>query len=205
MKNTNILKIVLAAGKSNRYGSENKLLQILNGKKVIEHTIENLLKVFDREEILAITGYQAEEIELSLEKYKINTSFNKDYYKGIGTSISHAIKKRELNLKGVMVIPADMPLITSFDYQKIIKAFINNNEDKIICPQYKNKNGNPLVLPKSHFKVLKSLKEDKGAKKFLIKENIVFVKTGYGTTFDIDSIEDLKKAELVIKTKHQKK
>ena len=201
MKSTKILKLVLAAGKSNRYGSQNKLLQLLNGKKIIEHTVQNLLKIFHHKEILVVTGYQAKEIELSLKKYEIKTSYNKLYYKGMGTSISHVIKKSELNLDAVMIIPADMPLITSFDYEKVIKAFLKTDFDKIICPKYKNKKGNPLVLPKPYFKILKSLKEDEGARKILPKKDFLFVKTGPGTIFDIDKIEDLKKAELMIKEK----
>ena len=201
MKNPKILKLVLAAGKSNRFGSQNKLLQLLNGKKVIEHTVENLLNIFNQTEILVVTGYQAKEIELSLKKYKIKTSYNNFFNQGMGTSISHAISKNELDLDGVMIIPADMPLITSFDYKKIFKAFVINNLNKIICPQHKNKIGNPLILPNEYFKILKSLKEDEGAKKNLPKENIFFVQTGPGTIFDIDNTEDFKKAELMIKEK----
>ena len=199
MENTKILKLLLAAGRSNRFGSQNKLLQLLNGKKIIQRTVENLLNIFNKKEILVVTGYQVKEIELSLKKYEIKTSYNNFYYKGMGTSISHAVKNNELNFDGVMIIPADMPLITSFDYKKIIKAFFSNNLKKIICPQHKNKEGNPLILPKEYFEILKSLKKDEGAKNFLPKENFLFVNTGPGTTFDIDNIEDLKKAELMIK------
>tara|TARA_B100001741_G_C16285609_1_gene474349 strand:+ start:58 stop:672 length:615 start_codon:yes stop_codon:yes gene_type:complete len=203
MKNTKILKLLLAAGRSNRFGSQNKLLELLNGKKVIEHTVENLLKIFNKKEILVVTGYQVNEIELSLKKYEIKTSYNSFYYKGIGTSISHAITINKLNLDGIMIIPADMPLITTLDYKKIIKGFVSNNLKKIICPKYKNSEGNPLILPKKYFEILKSLKGDEGAKKFLPKENFLFIKTGPGTTFDIDNIQDLKKAELMIEKKLQ--
>ena len=37
-----IKKIVLAAGLSKRYGSENKLSALINGKSIINHTIDNL-------------------------------------------------------------------------------------------------------------------------------------------------------------------
>ena len=67
MKNNKILKLLLAAGRSNRFGSQNKLLELLNGKKVIEHTVENLLKIFNKKEILVVTCYQVNEIELSLK------------------------------------------------------------------------------------------------------------------------------------------
>ena len=59
----NVLKIVLAAGCSKRFGPNNKLLQEFAGKKILEHTIENLLKTFDAEEILVITGFENQKVD----------------------------------------------------------------------------------------------------------------------------------------------
>ena len=56
--------------------------------------------------------------------------------------------------------------------------------------------GNPIILPKSYFETLKNLNNDFGAKKFLKQEDIVFVETSNATTFDIDTMCDLKKAKL---------
>ncbi len=195
----NVLKIVLAAGYSKRFGPNNKLLQELAGKKILEHTIENLLKIFNPEEILVITGFENKKIELCLEKYKIYTSFNKNYNEGMGTSIAHALQKCKSYLDGVMIIPGDMPLIKPNDYKKIINSFEQQNKKKIICPLYKNIKGNPLILPKSIFNLLKNLKNDNGAKKHLVDKDIFYVNAGYGTVYDIDSINDLKKAEFLIK------
>ena len=103
MPKTKVLKILLAAGNSIRYGPKNKLLELLYDKKIIEHSIENLLKIFNNTEILAITGYQSKKVELSIKKYDIKTSFNKNYCNGIGTSISHAMKISDLNVDGVML------------------------------------------------------------------------------------------------------
>ena len=40
----NILKIILAAGTSKRYGTRNKLLEKIKRKTMVEQTIINLLK-----------------------------------------------------------------------------------------------------------------------------------------------------------------
>ena len=196
----NILKIVLAAGNSKRFGSKNKLLQKLAGKKVLEHTIENLLQIFDSKEILVITGFENQKIESCLKKYKVFCSFNKNYDQGIGCSIAHALKNYEslLALDGVMIIPGDMPLISTNDYKKIVNAFKQINKNKIVCPLHKNIEGNPLILPKSIFGLLKNLKKDQGAKSYLLKKDIFYVNTGYGTIFDIDSLKDLQKAKSLI-------
>ena len=51
-----IKKIVLAAGLSKRYGSENKLSALINGKSIINHTIDNLLKTFSYKDIIVVLG-----------------------------------------------------------------------------------------------------------------------------------------------------
>ena len=98
-----------------------------------------------------------------------------------------------------MIIPADMPLISPKDYEVILHAFQSQKYRKIICPRNDGKNGNPLILPKSCFDLLISLNKDEGAKQQLPIKKFFFVKTGIGTTFDIDSKNDLDRAKLLMK------
>ena len=39
--------IITAGGTSSRYGNKNKLLEIINGKTIIEHTVEKFNNSFD--------------------------------------------------------------------------------------------------------------------------------------------------------------
>ena len=134
---------------------------------------------------------------MALKKYNVKCLFNKDYAKGIGTSISYAIKQNKLNVDGVLILPGDMPLISQIDLEKLINAFYFNKKNKIISPKYKNKKGNPLIIPKSFFKLLKSLKKDEGARKFLPKNNFLYIEASFGTTFDIDTRLALIKVKIL--------
>ena len=131
-----------------------------------------------------------------LDKYKVKCFHNKNFLQGIGTSISCGIKNNKLNVDGVLILPGDMPFVSSLDLKKLIDAFYFNKRNKIIIPKYKNKNGNPLIIPKSFFKLLESLKKDEGARKFLPKNNFQYIETSFGTTFDIDTRLTLIKSKI---------
>ena len=48
--NQGIKKILLAAGKSERFGKKNKLSEIVNGKPLINNILDTLLEIFDPSE-----------------------------------------------------------------------------------------------------------------------------------------------------------
>ena len=186
-----IKKIVLAAGRSNRFGEKNKLSEIINGKPIINNILDTLLKTFASSELIVIVGHEYKEITNLINNEDVKILKNIKYKKGIGTSISLAIKNLERNIQGVMIIPADMPYITSMDLINLEKTFLEYNCEKVIMPQHNLQTGNPLVLPKIYFNILKSLNDDFGAKSLIKKKDIVNCKTGVGTIIDIDTRDDL--------------
>ena len=194
--NKSIKKIVLAAGLSNRFGPENKLLSIINDKALISHTIDILIKTFIMDDIIIVLGHDYQTVLKLINNSEIRYIKNKYFKNGIGTSISAGMSQIDSNTVGVMIIPGDMPFLQKYDLAKLQNKFIELNYSKVVCPQYNSIIGNPIILPKSYFETLKNLNNDFGAKKFLKQEDIVFVETSNATTFDIDTLCDLKKANL---------
>ena len=202
MKNYNnisIKKILLAAGCSKRYGEKNKLTENFKGKHLIQHIIHTLLKVFDPCELLVILGHDSKLIKDLIDNKDIRIVNNKKYKNGIGTSISLSIQHLDINILGVMIIPADMPLISAEDLMRLEKEFIAHNCKKVVLPKYKYTIGNPVILPKSYFATLKNLKEDFGAKSQIKQSDIVEVDCDIGTVFDIDTSKALAKANILVK------
>ena len=197
--NISIKKILLAAGCSKRYGEKNKLTENLKGKHLIEHITHTLLKVFDPCELLVILGHDYNVIRDLIDNKDIRIVNNKKYKNGIGTSISLSIQHLDINILGVMIIPADMPLISAEDLMRLEKEFIAHNCKKVVLPKYKYTIGNPVILPKSYFATLKNLKEDFGAKSQIKENDIVEVDCDIGTVFDIDTSKALAKANILVK------
>ncbi len=195
-QNKSIKKIVLAAGLSNRFGTKNKLISLVNGKFLINHIIDKLLNIFDLEDIIIVIGHDYQSIIKSINNHEIKYIKNKDYKNGIGTSISSAMKSIEIDTVGVMIIPGDMPFLRTEDLIRLEKKFIQLNYSKVVCPKYNAKIGNPIILPKSYFEILRNLKDDFGAKKYLKIKDLAFVKIEISSNFDIDTIENLNEAKL---------
>ena len=190
-----IKKILLAAGSSRRYGIENKLSALINGKPIINHTLDALLKKFHHNEIIVVVGHDFQNIINLIDNPKINYVKNQNYKNGIGTSISSAMKKIDPNTDGVMIIPGDMPFITIEDLIKLERKFLELKCTKVVCPKHNGIIGNPVLLPKSYFKILESLNDDIGAKPYIKDKDLYFVHTNFGTNFDVDTVENLIKAK----------
>jgi len=198
LKNNKIIKVVLAAGLSKRYGLKNKILEKINGKTVIETILDRLIQIdSNKNNIVVIGGNNYNSLKKTLNKYDVKVFYNKNYKNGLGSSVSFIFKKK-INKNGIMFIPGDMPLISIKDFKKLINTFVQK-KNKIISPCYKKKIGNPLIIPKIYFNLLKNLKKDEGARKFLPSKDFIHVPCGYGTIFDIDTKYELLKAKLLNK------
>ena len=198
MKNNKIIKVILAAGLSKRYGLKNKILEKINGKTIIEIILDRLIQIdSNKNNIVVIGGNNYSSLKKTLNKYDVKLFYNKNYKNGLGSSVSFIFKKK-ISKNGIMFIPGDMPLISIKDFKKLINTFFQK-QNKIISPCYKEKIGNPLIIPKIYFNLLKNLKKDEGARKFLPSKDFIHVPCGYGTIFDIDTKYELLKAKLLNK------
>jgi len=195
-KNNNIKKILLAAGESKRFGDKNKLSEKINGKPIINYILDTLFQIFDPSELIVIVGHEQNIIKNLIFNKDIKILENKDYRKGIGTSIALGMNNLNEDIDGVMIIPADMPYINSKDLINLEKKFMELNCVKVVMPEHNYRIGNPVILPRNYFKTLKSLKDDFGARSLIRKKDIITLKTGFGTIFDIDTKEELAKTKI---------
>ena len=192
-KDYKIKKILLAAGESKRFGNKNKLTEIINGKPIISHILDTLFEIFDLFDIIVIVGYEHKIIKNLIFNKDIKILENLDYKKGIGTSIALGVNNLDTDIDGVMIIPADMPYINSMDLINLEKKFMELNCVKVVMPEHNSIIGNPVILPRSYFDTLKSLKNDFGARSLIKKKDVITFKTGFGTIFDIDTKDELTK------------
>ena len=190
-KGHKIKKILLAAGESKRFGDKNKLLAVINGKPIINYILDTLFEIYDPSELIVIVGHEHKIIKNLIFNKNIKILENINYKKGIGTSIALGINNLDVEIDGVMIIPADMPYINSKDLINLENKFMELNCVKVVMPEHNNKIGNPVILPRNYFNTLKSLKDDFGARSLIRKKDIITLNTEFGTIFDIDTKEEL--------------
>lgn len=184
--------IILAAGMSRRMGKKNKLLLKIKENTILEQTALNITnaKVFS---CILVLGYEYKKILSELEQLKISTVINNDYQEGMASSIRKGIENLQADTTGVILCLADMPLIKTSTYNKMIAYFNRNDGKRILLPFYKNTRGNPIMFSHHYFNELTELKGDLGARELIVRNKKYVYEINImdkGIISDIDTIDE---------------
>ena len=185
-----IKAILLAAGQSKRMKSENKLIKLYKNKPLINYSL-NVLKKSKVNKIIIVLGHQHKEVKKIIKKNKkIIFTYNKNYKKGMASSIKIGLKKISKNDKGFIIAQSDMPFVKQSDINKICGS-INSKKFLVHALKYKNRVGNPIGFDSSLIKKFKNIKGQFGAK-FMVKR--LKNRTNFIKTMSIKSFKDFDKA-----------
>ena len=187
-----IKAILLAAGQSKRIKSENKLTKLYKKKPLLSYSLKALHKS-KVNKVIIVLGHQQNEVKKIIKKNKKNIfSFNKDFRKGMASSIKVGLKKITKNDKGFIVVQSDMPFIKSSDINKIYNS-IRSKKFLVHVLKFKNKIGNPIGFDISLTKRFKKIKGEYGAKFMVkrLKNKTNFIKVNSSKVFkDFDLKKD---------------
>jgi len=190
--NLDIGAIILAAGNSSRFGDENKLLAKFGEKTVIETTINNIAKLFKKDEITIVLRNKSKLPNfLKFLPYKLTIVLQENF--GISESIKQGLNNF-ITKDGVIICLGDMPGVSASTYSKIRNS-LSEQEDKIIVPLYKGKKGNPIGIPRKFYGKLKKISGDVGFMQLFsqLKKNISFIEIDDRYILkDIDTKKDLQ-------------
>ena len=189
-----IKTIFLAAGQSKRLKFENKLIKFYKKEPLINHSLKALhqSKV---NKVIIVLGHQKNELKKIIKKNKKNIfTYNKEYKKGMASSIKVGLKKITKKDKGFIIIQSDMPFIKSSDINKICRS-IKSKKYLVHALRYKNRVGNPIGFDRSIMKKFKKMKGDIGAKFMVkrLKNETKFIKIKNLKSFkDFDNVSDFR-------------
>lgn len=188
----NLAILVLAAGSSSRMNSV-KQLEKIEGEYLLDITLKKV-KLISKQNIFCVLGANYQLIKQKITTNNIRFIYNKDYKKGLSTSIISGIQtifeKKEID--SILILLADQPAISVFYLKKMI-ALSKKQNSKIVASTYKNGFGVPVIIPKAYFEKLLHISGDKGAKQFLESNKGEIISPKEKTNlFDIDTQEDLR-------------
>ena len=189
-----IKAILLAAGQSKRMKSENKLIKLYKNKPLINYSL-NVLKKSKVNKIIIVLGHQHKEVRKIIKKNKkIIFTYNKNYKKGMASSIKMGLKKVSKNDKGFIVAQSDMPFVKLSDINKICRS-IKTKKFLVHALKYKNRLGNPIGFDISLIKKFKNIKGQFGAKFMVkrLKNRTNFINISSLKSFkDFDKVSDFR-------------
>ncbi len=174
----NLSVIVLAAGLSNRMGTENKLLLSFQGKTILETTISNILSA-NIGEVIVVVGHEAERVKEVLKNSfpDLKIVQNPYFEKGMTTSIQAGVRAAK-NTEGYAICLSDMILIEPKEYQLLAEQFLiahENDKKTIIQPIFKEERGNPVIFS-SFYKIAILETEDTEGCRSVVQEHKKHIK-----------------------------
>ena len=187
-----IKAIFLAAGQSKRLKSENKLTKLYKKTPLINHSLKALQKS-KVNKVIIVLGHEHKKVKKIIKKNKKNIFiYNKNFRKGMASSIKVGLRKITRNDKGFIIVQSDMPFIKTVDINKIFNS-IKLKKFLVYVLKFKNKIGNPIGFDISLLNKFKKINGDFGAKFIVkkLKKNTNFIKVRSNKIFkDLDLKKD---------------
>ncbi len=186
MNSKNLAIVILAAGKSSRMGDETKQLLKYKEESLLKIACKKALEVSNT--VFVVLGHDFELCQDEIKDLDVNIIYNKDFEKGIGSSISCAVSKLN-DYENIMITLCDQPFIST-EHLNSLKKHINNKT--IISTIYEDsKNATvPAIFPKKYFNELIKLNEDKGAKSLINTQQTIKIELEKHQSIDIDTQRD---------------
>ncbi len=191
--------LVLAAGMSSRMGDFKPLLP-LNGKTLIENTIDSLIDG-GADKVLVVIGYRDDEIkELLQRKYndKIIFAKNEEYEKtDMFFSFKVGIKAMPF-CNAFFLLPGDMPLVSAGTFKKLsyYRQILKKEQKRVIFPVLKGKRKHPVLIDFDLINDILEFKGDEGLKGFFESNPDIIYDINVddkGIDIDFDTPSDYKK------------
>jgi molybdenum cofactor cytidylyltransferase len=185
-----ISAIVLAAG-SARLREQPKVLLPLDQKPMIHHVVEQLART-SVSEIIVVAGGSAEAVRSALAPTRAKVVENPNAADGVGTSVRKGIEHSDPQADGFLIIPGDMPLVSSALISRFLAEF-ESHRDGILLPAYQNVPGYPVIFDRRFRSRLSSLAATESASAVWMENPREVFDTHVLTdavVFDVDSDAD---------------
>jgi molybdenum cofactor cytidylyltransferase len=195
--------VVLAAGRSSRMGSHNKLAETIGGKPIIARVAEAAI-ASGAEPVIVVTGFEAERIEAALRGLSVAFAHNPEFNKGMSGSLRTGLCALPPDCDGALILLGDMPEIGASDLEALMAAFAQAGKDAICVPVRSGGRGNPVLWGASYFAEMKQIGGDRGAKRLIAKyaRRVVEVPVASDGIFaDVDTQEELARLKAKLSAK----
>jgi len=134
--------IILAAGKGTRMKSDKaKVLHLVSGKTMVSHVVDCAVKIAG-DNVHVVIGHQAEEVKKEITQF-FNVKFAlQTQLLGTGDAVKSAIPDLGQEVKHVLVLCGDVPLIQESTLKYLVAQHItHNNQITVLATDIENPAG----------------------------------------------------------------
>ena len=198
-----IAAIILAAGKGSRIGGDNKLLYEIDDETIVTKVVKAAL-ASKASPVIVVTGFEQEFIADELKDKDVKLVYNSDYASGINTSIRTGLESLNNAVRGAIIIPADMPFITSDHLNRLIDAFDPLNKKALCVSTYKKVKVNPALWARKLFDNVKIIPENAKVHPVLVEHSDYIAEVPLlndNEALDINTKKDIDDLMIILKHK----
>jgi molybdenum cofactor cytidylyltransferase len=186
--------VILAAGESSRFGRPKQLVQF-RGKSLVRRVVD-AAKDANCSAIVVVLGSKREQIERELKETDAIVAENKDWRRGIGSSIRVGLESavnQAPDIEAIVLLACDQPFLKTDTIECLI-AMRGKTKKAIVASSYSETLGVPALFDRSCFEELLALDDETGAKAIILsnRERVAELLFLEGK-IDIDTVADYEK------------
>ena len=170
-----IAGVILAAGRSSRFGTPKQLLD-WKGQPFVHAVAKTALEA-GLSSVLVVTGANAEQVEFAIRDLNVTVKKNEDWISGQGSSIKAGVKtltQRYSKIGGVIFLLTDQPQVTA----SILRALVEKHAEglyPVVAPMVIGQRANPVLFDRETFADLMTLEGDVGGRAIFHKHRVEYL------------------------------
>lgn len=167
--------MILAAGRSRRFGHANKLLAPLYGEPLLWRTLDAVCAARARP-IVVVLGHQQAALRATLARYRSarrpaarwKLVVNRRYRSGLASSLQAGLAALPAVIDGAVICLGDMPGTRAALIERL-RLSCRRGDDAVV-PEAHGRRGNPVLLGRALFAgVREQLRGDEGARRLIAR------------------------------------
>ena len=160
--------VVLAAGLGTRMGQPDKLLLEVDGRPLVEASVDAAIGAGLRP-VIVVVGHCSERVRGALGGRPVTVVENPAYRDGLAASIRAGVAALPAGRDGVVFLLADMPRVRASHIERLVAVFAEAGRRAICVPTHAGRRGNPVLWGADYLPDLLALVGNVGGRALLAR------------------------------------